>query len=478
MLRTYRLEHSANRGKQDSVIATIGEYRKVAKNIADFQWRRFYEDARPFYKYLSIKHIYSLLSERYKQTCQWQVVSVLNSFIANRKNDFIMTVLHSSLSEETKIALLTINKYNLWYRKGLRDIDTDTLKLARKIFNHIMSGHRKPSFKNISMHLDNKVALISGKVDGKAVNFDYWIRLSTLNKGNPVYLPVMTNQYFEDIEGELKNFCQIGLTDNNELTVSFIKEVPDKKDTYKPVTDRISIDTGLKTLFATNTGDLFGKRFYDTLLRFDTLITTLASNRQKQGLRIRSSRYDKLVNRLRAYLENEINRCLNRLVTLYIPAEIVVERLDFRHPKLSKRMNRLISNFGKSIIKAKLASLSEEYGIIVTESNAVYSSQECSVCGYIDKKNRKDQAVFKCRFCGTNLHADVNAARNHLARSSCGVINVYKSKKVVLHILVSRFLSILSDMEHKFGMPHSKAKGLLSGNPYFKEALAQSEGFL
>jgi transposase len=85
---------------------------------------------------------------------------------------------------------------------------------------------------------------------------------------------------------------------------------------------------------------------------------------------------------------------------------------------------------------------------------------------------------FKCRFCGTSLHADVNAARNHLARSSCRVINIHKSKKVVLHTLVSRFLSILSDMEHKFGVPHSKAKDLLSGNLYFEEALAQSEGFL
>jgi putative transposase len=460
------------------VIATIKEYRRVAKNIADFQWRRFYEDARPFGKNLSIKHIPSALSERYKQTCQWQVVGVLDSFIANRKNDFVTTVIHSSLPEETKIALLTINKYNLWYRKRLRDIDTDTLKLARKIFNHILSRHRKPSFKNISMHLDNKVALISRKIDSKAVSFDYWVRLSTMDKGSPVYLPVITNQYFEDIEGELKNFCQVGLTDNGELTVSLIKDVPDKGDTYKPVTDRISIDTGLKALFATNAGDLFGRRFYETLSKLDALITTLAANRQRQGLRIRSSRYDKLVNRLRAYLKNEINRCLNRLVAMYMPAEIVVERLDFRHPQLSRRMNRLVSRFGKSVIKAKLTSLSEEYGIVITESNAAYSSQECSVCGYVDRKNRKDQAVFECRFCGTGLHADVNAARNHLARSSCGVIDIYRGKKAVLHTLVSRFLSVLPDMEQKFGMPNSKAKDLLSGNPYFKEALAQSEGFL
>jgi putative transposase len=236
MLRTYRVEHAANTGKQKAVIDVIRQYRATASAIASAQWQRFYKEARPFYKYLSIKHIHSLLSERYKQTCQCQVVSVLDSFISNRKNDFIRTVVRSSLSEQNKIQLLTINKYGLWYRKELKGIDADTCKLARKVFNHILSKHRKPSFKKISMHLDSKVALISGKVNNKAVSFDYWIRLSTLHKNSPVYLPITTNPYFEGIKGNLKNFCQIGLTGNNALTVSIIKDVPDNRDTYRPVT--------------------------------------------------------------------------------------------------------------------------------------------------------------------------------------------------------------------------------------------------
>ena len=208
------------------------------------------------------------------------------------------------------------------------------------------------------------------------------------------------------------------------------------------------------------------------------MITNLASNRQRQRLKVRCKRYDRLVNKLRSYLRNEINRCLNKIVKLYKPAEIVIEKLDFNNPNLTKRMNRLVRVFGKGLIKAKLKPLNEEFGIKVVEVNPAYTSKQCSVCGYIDRGNRRIQEIFKCKFCNTVLHADVNGARNHLIRSSDRVINIYRSKKAVLRILVERFLKGLSKAERKYGMPHSKAKALLSGNSYFKSSLAQAKGFL
>ncbi|RTG93998.1 transposase, partial [Thermus scotoductus] len=55
--------------------------------------------------------------------------------------------------------------------------------------------------------------------------------------------------------------------------------------------------------------------------------------------------------RLRGFLKNEVNRLLNRLVALHAPAVLVVERLDLRSPELSRRMNRLLSNFGRRYLK-------------------------------------------------------------------------------------------------------------------------------
>ena len=45
-----------------------------------------------------------------------------------------------------------------------------------------------------------------------------------------------------------------------------------------------------------------------------------------------------------------------------------------------------------------------------------YTSQMCSACGHVSKKNRPDQATFCCTSCRFAEHADVNAARNIAAR--------------------------------------------------------------
>jgi putative transposase len=43
---------------------------------------------------------------------------------------------------------------------------------------------------------------------------------------------------------------------------------------------------------------------------------------------------------------------------------------------------------------------------------AAYTSQTCSVCGNTAAENRESQAVFRCRACGHEANADVNAACN------------------------------------------------------------------
>jgi putative transposase len=43
---------------------------------------------------------------------------------------------------------------------------------------------------------------------------------------------------------------------------------------------------------------------------------------------------------------------------------------------------------------------------------AAYTSQTCSVCGHTAAENRESQAVFRCRACGHEANADINAACN------------------------------------------------------------------
>ncbi|WP_037969260.1 RNA-guided endonuclease InsQ/TnpB family protein [Streptosporangium amethystogenes] len=55
-------------------------------------------------------------------------------------------------------------------------------------------------------------------------------------------------------------------------------------------------------------------------------------------------------------------------------------------------------------------------GVALVHVDPAYTSQACSSCGHIDKKNRPDQATFSCTSCGFAEHADVNAARDIASR--------------------------------------------------------------
>ncbi len=51
-------------------------------------------------------------------------------------------------------------------------------------------------------------------------------------------------------------------------------------------------------------------------------------------------------------------------------------------------------------------------GVPLVYVDPAYTSQQCSECGHIDRKNRVDQATFACRSCGIVLNADDNASHN------------------------------------------------------------------
>ncbi len=69
IIRTYTYPCFPNKGKSQKVERVLAEYRKTAQDIAKRQWREFFRNGK-FNKYLNIKALNSLLSERYKQTCQ------------------------------------------------------------------------------------------------------------------------------------------------------------------------------------------------------------------------------------------------------------------------------------------------------------------------------------------------------------------------------------------------------------------------
>uniref|UniRef100_UPI0030F7124E RNA-guided endonuclease InsQ/TnpB family protein n=1 Tax=Hydrogenobacter thermophilus TaxID=940 RepID=UPI0030F7124E len=295
-------------------------------------------------------------------------------------------------------------------------------------------------------------------------HFDRWIRLSTLEKGKPIYLPVKFHDYFEKRGRKTTNLVQIG----EDGTLRIVKEVEPKKIEGNEV---IALDFGLRNFLTSSKGDMFGRRLYEKVKEYAEKIDRLQRNLQRQGIKpAESKRFVRLTERLSAFIKNEVRRIINKIVKLYNPKMIVIENLKSLYKKFlleyPKAVKRVIVRYGYGELKRKLQEIGEEYGIEVIEVNPAYSSQTCSSCGYVDKENRKTQEKFECRLCGYKANADVNGAKNLVSRAYRVSSSRLHSIDKALAKQIEEFIKNLFSERYK--CLRSKALGLLSENPYFR----------
>jgi putative transposase len=76
-----------------------------------------------------------------------------------------------------------------------------------------------------------------------------------------------------------------------------------------------------------------------------------------------------------------------------------------------KVLNKWLSNWSFWQLEMFLGYKAEAVGKQIIEVDARYTSQKCSNCGEIEKKNR-NKSHYHCDRCGYREHADVNAAKN------------------------------------------------------------------
>lgn len=93
---------------------------------------------------------------------------------------------------------------------------------------------------------------------------------------------------------------------------------------------------------------------------------------------------------------------------------IKMEKLDnIRNTVHSlKRPDRTIHSWAFYQLKQFIKQRAAKFGIPVVDINPQYTSQRCSRCYHIDRRNRKSRDKFHCMKCGFTCHADLNAATN------------------------------------------------------------------
>ena len=447
-VRCYPIKTYQNEGKNFVLFELYKEYKLFCEKMINIQYR-LYKQTGSLNKSINTKDFSSKLSERYKRCATYQVVGMLQSWLSNRDNK-IKDIIHNnqSLKDEEKRILHLIRKNNIFHERTLLLkkenilISKNYIQMYKSILRQIK--WRLPSHKNISMQLNNNVCKLNIKGEGskkfKSNNFEYWIELSTLTKGKKIYFPINLNDYIKEQLGKGKrlNALRIDFKENNPVfNIMIDKEV---NEDYEPKIESIGIDFGTKHLFALSTGNIFGVNFGKQLKDYDDKISLLQKRLQYQGIKPNSSkRYRRLVFKCRAFIKNEINRNFNKIIKELKPKEIVLERLDFRHSKLNKTMNRILRKCGRSVVKSKISMLEKDYGIKVVEVNPAYSSQECQRCGFVHKTNRNNRDKFICKNCNYTKHADINASKNIQSRSSFSVLKDKSDKRTIKKHLFNQF---------------------------------------
>ena len=107
--------------------------------------------------------------------------------------------------------------------------------------------------------------------------------------------------------------------------------------------------------------------------------------------------------------------------------------------KVSKKIRRKFGNWSYYQLEQFIIQRSEKLGKTVLFVNPRYTSQRCSQCSYIAKKNRSSQSVFLCKECFFELNADLNAARNlsNFGKADIGGASVNSPNVVVLPMTVT-----------------------------------------
>ncbi|WP_037680990.1 RNA-guided endonuclease TnpB family protein [Streptomyces griseus] len=173
----------------------------------------------------------------------------------------------------------------------------------------------------------------------------------------------------------------------------------------------IGVDLGIANIATTSTGHRHSGRRLNRTRENDRKLRTRLQQKGTRSAKRRAKRH--------AGKEARRTRDINHKISKHIVAEaqrtgrgIALEDLGgIRERARLKKPQRVTMNswaFGQ--LAEFIAYKARRAGVPVVYVNPAYTSQECSRCHHIDKRNRPRQAVFTCRSCGFVEHADLNAS--------------------------------------------------------------------
>jgi putative transposase len=268
-----------------------------------------------------------------------------------------------------------------------------------------------PVLRNICIQANTNVVVIE---PSRTPQFDFWLRISTLERGHPVRIPICLYAHAKETLTQFPRLCT-GVTLNQREGKWYATLVVERKGPKPPSSGVVGVDIGMVSIISTSQGQRYGQVSSELRRRLED---ASVRRRRKQKLNVCLKRKGRPgvslhEHKAEAFARNEIGRALNQMLEdLPKGTSVAVERLSVQYMRLkSRQMNRALRASQLGYVRDKLKFKMDERGIRYRSVQAAYSSQQCSQCGFTFPMNRRSQAEFHCLWCGFTANADENAAQ-------------------------------------------------------------------
>lgn len=223
-----------------------------------------------------------------------------------------------------------------------------------------------------------------------------------------IELPIVHNPYLKEDVKQLQKSCELlyKKSTNEWYLVVFVETQEAQPIEEKDV---LGIDRGIKHLAVCSNNFFYNsKRLRNVKNKYYYLRKKLASKGTKSAKRL----LRKLSGKDNRF-QKDVNHCISKKIVSLPFDTFVLEDLQIKKEKKNgKKFNRLLSGWSWKQFETFLTYKATLRGKKVVKVDARYTSQKCSVCGHIERGNRVSQGVFRCKKCGFELNADLNASRN------------------------------------------------------------------
>ena len=289
--------------------------------------------------------------------------------------------------------------------------------LVNDIRSNLLKKIHKIEFKTGTWRC-NEQTMSDFIVDETNMLYKHWMKIDLRKEFGDIYIPLQVNDAYHDLSKSQKSSWLVKCL-NNKVEVIGTKEADVLK--FHDEANVEGLDLNVKHNFcAMSNGKVFDydrtyvKQLCKELKKLDKIGLKNINDRQRKHL-------EKICRRNKWYFKKLISDVLSYCEENSI-YDLVLEDLELFNGSYAKnaefgvKYSRLVRLLRLNSVKDWMKQQAEKRGIRVHLTPSYYSSQQCPVCGHIDKENRETQENFKCCSCSHHENADLNAAKNLKSR--------------------------------------------------------------